>query len=210
MYTLLDGGAGALSPSMAKPRKPSEPSPAERLYREVQAHRETQAAILAEAKHAASWASSPLAAFLLGMIQESEIRQSNIVDRISSSLRDGLYWTHSSDALPDGTGGSERAETIKSVQKLSTLEQERARTARCLATAFSGIDGGLEQALLDASATVSESNSRLLKSMLRSFEAKPKGTTRTLTAREAAAQQALAGRPAAKPREDEDEPTLAA
>ena len=154
-----------------------QPSPAERLFRDLETHRDSQAAILAETSRAAGWAATPLAEFLLGMVGDSETRDLEMLDRMTTSLRDALEWTYSAGALPEASIGTERSETIKSIKQLLRLERQRAQTTRRLAKAYAGIDGGLQQALLEVSAAAAESNSLLLQLMLRRFKADSKRTT---------------------------------
>lgn len=161
MFTIFKGGV-AMAPSEAMPRKQSELSTAERLYRDLEAHRERQTAVLDETEHATTLVATPLAKFLLSMVEDNQAKQADLLDRMGASLRDALYWTYSAEALPDVTG-HERAAAIESVKTLIGLERDRARSAARLAKKYSGIDGGLEQALLEASAASSESNIKLLR-----------------------------------------------
>jgi hypothetical protein len=173
MFTIFDPSTADLA--RARSQRRPKASPAETLYRELEAHRDSQAAILHETDRAAEWAATPLASYLLRLIRDSESAQAGVLDRMSASLRDALYWTSSAEGLPDGTDTAEREETVRSLRQLLKLERQRARTARRLAKAYAGIDGGLEQALLEASAAASESNSRLVQLMLKRFTATSQG-----------------------------------
>jgi hypothetical protein len=168
MFTIFKGGPAAASAD-ALPRKHSELSTAERLYRDLQAHRERQAAVLEETDRAASLVATPLATFLLELVRESEARQLDVLDSMGASLRDALYWTYSPEALPDVTG-QERAAAIESIKRLARLERDRARSARRLSKKYNGIDGGLEQALLEASAASSDGNIKLLRLIVERLE----------------------------------------
>jgi len=172
MFTIFDSDAGLALASEPKPKKESR---SERLYRDLQSHRNSQAGIMAETKRAKDLAKTPLAEYLLQVVGENETRQAEVLGRLAASLRDALSWSHSAEALPDRASGPERAETIASVRDLLRLEQARARSARRLAKAYAGIGDGLEQTLLEASATVAESNARLLRAWVRNFTA---GTVR--------------------------------
>ena len=151
-----------VAPIEAMPRNGAELSTAERLYRDLASHRERQAKVLNATEQAKALVATPFARFLLGMVEDSQSKQLDLVDRMGASLRDALYWTYSAEALPESTG-QERASAIESVKKLIKLERERASGARRLAKKYSGIDGGLEQALLEASAGASESHIKLLR-----------------------------------------------
>lgn len=174
MFNIFDAAADRSLPIATTKR--SQPSPAERLYRDLQAHTDSQAAILAEISYASSWAASPLAEFLLRMVEDNETRELEVLKRMSISLKDALDWSYSAGALPDGSAASERAETVKSVKELLRLERQRARTTRRLAKAYAGIDGGLQQTLLELSAAAAENNCRLLQLLLRRVKVGAKRT----------------------------------
>jgi hypothetical protein len=161
MFTIFKGGLAA-APAEAMPRKRSELSTAERLYRALQAHRERQVAVLEETERASGLVATPLAKFLLSQVEDNQAKQLDVLDSMGASLRDALYWTYSPEALPD-ISGHERAAAIESIKQLLQLERDRARSARRLAKKYSGIDGGLEQALLESSAASSEANIKLLR-----------------------------------------------
>src|SRR5260370_1375439 len=130
MYNIFEPGISELGVPSAPANERTELSQSERLYADLQAHREQHSAILAETKRAAGWAKTPLAAFLLQTIEQNDARQLRLLDSMSASVRDALYWTHTAEALPLGGAEAERAEAIESVKSLLRLEQERARTAR--------------------------------------------------------------------------------
>jgi hypothetical protein len=184
MYTIFETGFNELTvPPMLNDE--AQPSQSERLHADLQAHRGQHTAILAETNRAAKLAKTPLAQFLLRDIQDSESKQLELLDQMTASVRDALYWTHTPDALPLGGGGAERAEALESVKALIELERQRARTARRLAKAYAGIDGGLEQALLEASASASEANGQLLQLILRRSSAPRAGAaTSSIAARD--------------------------
>lgn len=170
MFTIFDSGIGLASTA---PVKPSKLSPSERLYRELQAHRDSQATILAKTKQAERLANTPLAGYVLQLVRDNESRQAEVMTRVAASLQDALSWSRSADALPVRGNGSERAEAIRQVQDLLALEQARAASARRLAKAYTDIGEGIEQALLESSAAVAESNAHLLKVWLRGFAERP-------------------------------------
>jgi len=197
---MFDTGTGPASMPQAKP---STLSPPERLQRDLQAHRDSQAVIMTKTRRAQGLATTALAGYLLQLIGDNETRQAEVLARMAASLHDALSWSHSAEALPDRTSGYERAETIKSVRELLRLELARTRSARRLAKAYTGIGGGLERALLEASATAAESNARLLRLWLRSCEA---GSRRTITLDSRGRQPAIRSE-----QDDQDAtPTLAA
>lgn len=211
MFTIFnESGMAASASSHARSGRRSEPSKAEHLYRDLQAHRDSQEVMLAEAGRAVRSARTPLAEFLLTTILDNETRQLQLLDQMVASLKDSLQWTHSADALPTAAIGSERAAAISSMAELLRLERRRARSARRLAKAFAGIDDGLERALLEASATASESNSRLLRVMLRRLESQPETIVLATAGWPAVAQKAAAARRARGAGDDEERRNLVA
>ena len=157
--------ATAASPSNIDRRR-TRFSPAEQLYRDLQAHHERQTALLRETTNAIGLARTPLVSFVLGQVEDSGARQLKLLDRMGSSLQDALNWTFSPDALPDGAIEQERAAAIESLQKVLQFERESGRSARRLAKAYATINGGLERALLEASAASSDRNVRLLRMLI--------------------------------------------
>jgi hypothetical protein len=205
LFSIFDSGVGVASATHAKQSKLSL---SERLYRDLQAHRDRQAAIMAQTGRAQALASTPLAEYLLQIIGDNETRQAEVLGRMAASLQDALSWSYSARALPDRANGPERAETVKSMQELLRLEQARVRSARRLAKAYTGIGDGLEQALLEASATAAASNVSLLRLWLRNFKA---GTTRAAAPASSSWQSAMRSNRRTETASDEGEsPTLAA
>ena len=150
----------------AGPGKRSRLSSAEKLYRDLQAHAAREEAALAETERAKELALAPVTKFVLDLIDDRQGKQVELVERMAASLRDALYWTYSPEALPDATSGRERAATAEALRNLVQLERQRARSAKRLAKSFAGINGGLERALLEASAAQSQSNVRLLRLLI--------------------------------------------
>ena len=179
MFTIYETGIADVVPAQLPERK-SKASDAERLHRALVGFRDSTAAAQVETKRAQEWASSPLASYLLKGIDGQQARQLTTVDQIVTSLEDALHWTYSEHGLPPVAGSAERAEALGSIARLAKLEVSRAKQARRLAKSYKGIDGGLEQALLEASAATSDSNAMLLKFALKALKAES-GEARQLT-----------------------------
>ncbi|HLG70247.1 MAG TPA: hypothetical protein VK009_07470 [Chloroflexota bacterium] len=165
MISIFESGLAGAQPRVETPSR-AKRSPAERLYRELEAHRDQQAAVVAETQKALSLSASPLSKFLLELVEDGSSRDLAVLDRMSASLRDALYWTYSPEALPEATADRERAAAVEAIRKVLQLERGRARSARRLAKTYSNIDGGLERALLEASAASAEANVKLLQLLL--------------------------------------------
>ncbi len=160
----------ATAPQKPAPRKRSQLSPAEKLYRDLQTHRAREEAVLAETERARELAATPLTRFVLDLLEDGQTKQLNLVDRMTASLRDALYWTYSPDALPDASSDDERAAAVEALQRIIRAERDRIRGAKRLAKSYAGINGGLERALLQASIAASEANVKLLRLLVERLE----------------------------------------
>ncbi|HLY65662.1 MAG TPA: hypothetical protein VKU60_09010 [Chloroflexota bacterium] len=198
MFTIFDGGI-ASAPIAPRP-KASKLSHSERLHRDLEAHRDSQSAILAKARQAKELVRTPFAEFVLDRVADDESREAEVLRRIAASLHDALTWSHSPDALPDRGSEGEREQAIKLLQDMLRLEQGRARSARRLAKSYAGIGSGLEQALLERSATLAESNAGLLKLWLGNVKtATQTGSTTRVLSRRAGSRPAGSDRDASPP-----------
>jgi hypothetical protein len=198
MLNLFENGVAGL-PSHVEPVKRGRRSPAERLYRELESHRDQQAAVVAETQRALNLSATPLAKFLLDIVEAGSSKDLEVLDRMTASLRDALYWTYSPDALPEASAEEERAAALLSIRTVLGMERDRARSARRLAKTYSNIDGGLERALLEASAAKAEANVRLLRLLLDQAERRAEQRTPISTVwQPALRQRRLAAREQAK------------
>lgn len=169
MISLYESTLGTASHTR-RPRKRRQMSQPERLYSDLQAQRAREDAALAETQLAQQLAAAPITRVVLDVIEDSRDKQLDLVKRLSAALHDALYWTHSPEALPNLTSDQEREATIQALQGLIRREGELARSARNLAKSYASAQGELERALLDASATQSESNARLLRLLVDRLE----------------------------------------
>ena len=175
MMRMLESTMGAQVASREGAKR-AEPAPFERLYRDLEVHRSSQAAILGQARLAANSMRSPLSRFLLRLVVENKASQQRILDRLTATLGDALNWTHSSNALPTGNEGEqESAETLKLDEDLLRLESQANKSASQLAKGYAGLAGGIDQVLLRSVAADSDNNSRLLRLVLRTAAAESFG-----------------------------------
>src|SRR5579859_4602138 len=103
----------ATAPQKPAQRKGSQVSPAEKLYRDLQAHRTREDALLSKSDRARELAAAPLTRFVLDLVGDSQAKQLALVDRMTSSLHDALYWTYSPGSLPDATTEIEREAAVE-------------------------------------------------------------------------------------------------
>ena len=199
-FRVFDGISAAAPIELAPQRE--RRSPAEQLYRDVETQREREAALLRETANAAGLAATPLAKFAVDQVEDSVRKQLRLLERMGASLSDALHWTFSPQALPSLTTQRERAAAIESLTRLLVKERASARATRRLAASYARIEGGLERALLEASAASSDSNARLLELVLNRLAASAEDETpantrwtpalreRAISVREAAEQTA--------------------
>src|SRR5690242_16161256 len=107
-------GISAAAPIELAPHQRERRSPAEQLYRDVQAQRDREAALLREAERATALAATPLAKFAVDQVEDSVRKQLHTLGRMGASLSDALHWTFSPQALPSLTPQRERAAAIDS------------------------------------------------------------------------------------------------
>jgi hypothetical protein len=78
-------------------------SPLEHLLDAVEFHIQEEGESVAEYEHLAATTHDPVITMLLRLVVEDEGRHHELMRRIATNLKDGLYWTHSSEALPDAS-----------------------------------------------------------------------------------------------------------
>src|SRR5581483_2282318 len=123
MFSIFETGfSDAATIDSVRPKQ----SDAERLLRDLEAHRDSQKALLASTKRALSYAKTPLAGYALGLIETNQLKQLRTLDRMIASLEDALYWRFSPDALPSLANVTERRETLAAIDELLVKEQEQA------------------------------------------------------------------------------------
>lgn len=116
----------------------------------------------------------PAIAVLMRLVLEDEERHHQLIDRIATSLRDNLNWTHSPNALPavaplPGLPPSISATTARS---LADDERRGARQLRSLARELAQSYDGLLSLLLEMMALDSEKHERVLRYVERRLAAR--------------------------------------
>lgn len=164
---------------LAEPTVPVEPggSHLERLLESIEAFRETKSEKLGDYGAIAETSGDPMVALLMHLMVEDEERHRRLLQSIAASLRDGLYWTHSAEALPTGAmpkvGGS--AELLAAVRDLIRHVHEGGRHLREMGNREAGLYDGMFQVLLEAMAKDSEKHELMLRFIERRLEASTRG-----------------------------------
>jgi hypothetical protein len=157
-----------LAPARREPAtpapQPAVASPIERLLATIDTH------AAAEAKAHEQYArlaqtGDPAVALVMQLILEDEERHHALLQRIAASLRDGLTWRASENALPV-VGPASRAIPRRSLAIVRELLKEERAGAHLLwrmAAEEQDINGGLDALLLEMMARDSEKHARLLR-----------------------------------------------
>ena len=136
----------------------------ERFYDVIQRHIHAEADALSQYDRIAEESGDPVIALVMRLVLQDEERHHALLQRISTSLRDALDWTHSPEALPTGqpyTG--ERAAALASVtRELIDEERQGAKALRTLAHQERKIADGLHSLLLEMMALDSDKHAHLL------------------------------------------------
>jgi len=138
----------------------------ERLLQAVERHATLEADALDQYEYLGKVSGDPVIALVMRLILDDEVRHHGLLERIASTLRDALYWTHTPSALPkseaEATPPPEVEELASVAHALIEEERSGAHALRDLATRQKGLDGGLDSLLLEMMAMDSEKHARLL------------------------------------------------
>lgn len=147
----------------------------ERLLRALEAHAAAEADSLAEYESLAASSGDPVVALLMRFIVEDEERHHRLLGQMATSLRDGLAWTRSPDALPSTTAVKECGDVdvaIKATRSLIRDEREGARYVRHLSRQEPRLYNGLYALILEMIGQDSMKHEHLLQYILRRLEAR--------------------------------------
>jgi rubrerythrin len=143
-----------------------------RLLRILEAHEAAEADSLSTYRELAGQGDDPVVALLLQMLIADEDRHHDLLRRMAATIRDGVYWTRSPEALPGparNVGGG-REKLAAAVRELAQQERESARHFGRLARENRDLSDGLFALLLDTMARDSEKHERILRFVLRRLE----------------------------------------
>jgi rubrerythrin len=148
-----------------------------RLLNAIERHASLEADALGEYEHLAKASGDPVIALVMRLILEDEERHHGLLKRISSTLRDALNWTYSTEALPRPTAATADTEEDLPALARALIDEEKtgAQALRGLAHREKGLGSGLDSLLLEMMAMDSEKHARLLTFVQRRLEARARG-----------------------------------
>lgn len=145
----------------------------ERMLRAIEAHAAAEADSLAEYKNLAATSGDPVVALLMHFIVEDEQRHHRLLEQMAVTLRDGLSWTHSPDALPAAAAtepSPDLGQAIETTRSLIREEREGARHVRHLSRQEPRLYGGLYALILEMIGKDSTKHEHLLRFVQRRLE----------------------------------------
>lgn len=162
-----------LPPTAPDPDVHPTSSPAERLWDALQIHLAAEADSLVTFERLLEESQDPLVALLLGLILGDEARHHDLLQRMSASLRNSLFWTKSPAALPTRSDVPPpvAAKLIAATRARIREEHESVRQWREAARQQGELGDGLFGLLLDVIARDSEKHERILRFLLQRLEA---------------------------------------
>jgi rubrerythrin len=145
--------------------RPSGRSPFEQLVDAVETHVVQEADALAAYRLLAETTPDPVVAMLMRLVLEDEERHHGLMQRIAADLRDGLYWTHATETLPDARihPEIEGPRPLTELRNLIHEEQEGVRQMQELARKSARINEGLDSLLFEMMAIDSQKHERILR-----------------------------------------------
>ena len=136
----------------------------ERVLPIVEAHARAEESALASYHELMTASGDQTVALVMRLVLDDEEQHHTLLRRITSSMRDALYWTHSRDALPHTSqpAGSVSSDLVALARDLVREERQGASKLRDLAHQEQGINAGLDALLLEMMAMDSDKHARLL------------------------------------------------
>jgi hypothetical protein len=150
----------------------------ERLVQAVERHIALESDTLDKYEELATASGDAVIALVMRLILDDEQRHHGLLTRIATTLRDGLNWTHSPQALPHTSGGEDASRAADLADAARALVEEEftgAQAMRRLARQERGLDSGLDSLLLEMMALDSEKHAHLLRFVERRLAARARG-----------------------------------
>jgi rubrerythrin len=143
-----------------------------RLLDAVERHASLEEEALGQYDRIAVASGDPVVALVMQLILDDEERHHRLLERIATTLRDALSWTHSASALPHTEKATPTEQNLASVAR-ALIEEEHAGASalRRLAGREKGVDGGLDSLLLEMMAMDSDKHAHLLRFVQTRLEA---------------------------------------
>lgn len=153
-----------------------EPPPGEsdeHLLQVIERHAHAEADDLASYRRLAETSRDPVIAAVLGLVMADEAGHHAQLERLAATLRNSLYWQHSSETRLGGGAAEahEAARALGEVRALAQHERLGARRLRDLALEAKHLQQWLAAALLEAMALDSQKHEMLLGYVARRMEA---------------------------------------
>ena len=151
----------------------------ERLLQAVERHIALESDTLDKYEDLAIESGDAVIALVMRLILDDEQRHHGLLTRIATTLRDGLNWTQSPEALPKSHVGEETsraAELAGAARLLIEEEHAGAQAMRRLAQQERGLDSGLDSLLLEMMAMDSEKHAHLLRFVEKRLAARARGS----------------------------------
>jgi rubrerythrin len=153
----------------------------ERLLHAVERHIALESDALDQYEQLATSSGDAVIALVMRLILDDEQRHHGLLMRIATTLRDGLNWTRSPEALPMTTSDEDvahAADLATTARALIEEERSGAQAMRRLAAQERGLDSGLDSLLLEMMAMDSEKHAHLLRFVEKRLEARARGAKR--------------------------------
>ena len=148
-----------------------ERSPLERLLDAFEAHIASEADSIATYRQLSESTTDPVVALLTRLIVADEAQHHRLLERMATTLRDDLNWTHSPDALPAATGEHDE-KLLELTRALADQERHSGRELRALARQQRHAFDGLFELLLEVMAMDSDKHERILRFLARRMESR--------------------------------------
>lgn len=144
-------------------------SPVERLLEVIQTHVTEEADSLVAYQRLAETTDDRVVGLLMRLVLEDEKRHHGLMQQLAASLYDGLHWTHSANALLDGTRppAPGTGESAAAVRVFAQEERKGARELKELARQSARLNDGLDSLLLEIMAMDSQKHERILRFIAR-------------------------------------------
>lgn len=148
-------------------------SPVERLLDQLEAHEESERALLSDYRYAARFGSDRGVDFLMNLILEDEERHHRLMRTMASDVRSALLWHAPGDPLPDvGSTRQAAANLLVQTEQFLEVEDQSADQLRHLKKAVKGVNSGLLELIVDGMERDTQKHIGILKFIRKELEAR--------------------------------------
>ncbi len=158
--------------SAATTQNPPDPTSVDSLLRAFEDHAANEAEALEGYRRLAETTSDPVVALVMHMVLKDEERHHGLMERMATTLRDGLEWRNSADALPLSRPPADASspEVMDIVRSWIDEERQGARELEKAAADLRELHGGLFSLLLEWMAVDSQKHERAMRFLARRLE----------------------------------------